>query len=239
MEKQVHKLLEELEAIILNFKKAPSRRYLKQTLVSKGKRAREIYEDILYLVENFPQTQQKLLLSEARNLFSKIKITIDTRLDTATGHLIKLKTVTHLVIFFNSLYKKHKKMAVPKVDLKLGTSIIPIYDGNQEGLGAFIDSVRLFEDSVNTDFNTATADQKAAALATLIRFIKTRLTGKARAAVGDNSPTINDIIDKLKDKCGLATSPDVYISKLNHIKQTGDINKFTTEVENLTLLLER
>lgn len=130
-------------------------------------------------------------------------------------------------------------MAVPKVDLKLGTSIIPIYDGNQEGLGAFIDSVRLFEDSVNTDFNTATADQKAAALATLIRFIKTRLTGKARAAVGDNSPTINDIIDKLKDKCGLATSPDVYISKLNHIKQTGDINKFTTEVENLTLLLER
>lgn len=71
MDKIVKQLLKELETIITNFRKAPSRRYLKQTLLAKNKRAGEIYEHILYLLEDFPQPQQKVLLREARNLYSE------------------------------------------------------------------------------------------------------------------------------------------------------------------------
>lgn len=73
----------------------------------------------MYLLEDFPQPQQKVLLREARNLYSDIKVTIDTRLDLATGHLVKLKTISNSIILFNRLYKNNKKMAAPKVDLKM------------------------------------------------------------------------------------------------------------------------
>lgn len=238
MEKQVIVLIKGLETILRNFRKSPSRKYLRQTLIKKSKDARKIYEEILYILDDFEIHQQKYLLTEARRLFSGIKLFIDARLDTANGHLLKLKTISKIFSTLIKLYKKHK-MATPKVDLKMGTSIVQVYDGNQAGLGSFIDSVMLFVDTVNTEFETATAAQKAAGTATLIRFIKTRLTGKARDAVGDNAQNIDDIINKLKTRCGTITSPDVFISKMNATKQVGDITKFTNEIENLALLLER
>lgn len=130
-------------------------------------------------------------------------------------------------------------MAAPKVDLKMWTSIVQSYDGSQEGLEPFIDSVRLFEDAVNSEFASASVEQKAAALATIIRFIKTRLTGKARAAVGDNPQSITEIVNNLKDRCGSATSADVYISKLSQTRQIGDISKFTTEVNSKRRMFQK
>lgn len=239
MEKEVKSLIKELQNILQNLRKAPYRKYIKNTLISKHKKAREIYENILYLLDDFDDHQQKYYLIEARNSFSTIKLIIDKKLDTASGHLVKLKNFVHIFIAFTKLYNKHKKMAVPKVDLKTGTAIVQAYDGRQDGLSSFIDSVNLFSDTVTADFDTATQAQKTAATATVLRFILTRLTGKARAAVGDNPQDINEIINRLKTKCGITSTPDFYISKLNATKQVGDITKFTNEIENLAILLEK
>lgn len=64
-------------------------------------------------------------------------------------------------------------MAAPKFDIKLGTNLVQVFDGNPETLETFIASADLFEDFINAEFETATDPQKAAAQVTLVKFLKT------------------------------------------------------------------
>lgn len=237
MEKHVSTNLEKLALILRNLRKAPNRKYLRKTPTDKLKNARQLYETNLYLLENFENSNHKPLLRKTRDVFSEIDFFIDVRLDIAK-HLISFRTIVKLIIISKKIYQNNK-MADPKVDLKLGTAVVPVSDGSQGNMISFIDSVGLFVDTVNAEFATATVDQKAAAKVTIIEFIMTSLTGKARSVVGDNPANVAQILNQLNTRCGVATSSDVYISKLGTLKQTSDINKFTTEVENLTLLLEK
>lgn len=237
MEKNVVKNIEQLALTLRNLRKAPNRKFLRKTLVDKLVKARNLYEANLYLLDEFECSNQKILLRKSRDIFSEIKIFIDVRLDKAK-HLIRFKTIVKLIIIVEKLYRNNK-MTTPKVDLKLGTAVVQVYDGSQEGLSPFIDSVGLFVDTVKAEFVTATAAQKTAADVTVKKFVMTRLIGKARSAVGENPADLDEILNHLKNRCGLATSSDVYVSKLGALKQSGDVNKFTTEVENLTFLLEK
>lgn len=235
MEQQLRKSITKLENIYTNFKKSPNRSYLRKTLLDKHRQARKIYETISYLVSERPDL--KSYLYEAKNLYSAINLFIEAKLKT-TNYVIKFRTVVKIIINFLGVYRRIK-MANPKVDIKLGTAIIQVYDGNLDGLSSFIDSVMLFNDTVSADFELATPAQKTAAVATVLRFIKTRLIGKARVVVGENPVDTNEIITKLKDRCGKTKSPDVLVAKLKEAKQTGEINKFTSEIEGLVLLLEK
>lgn len=236
MENKTEELLKDLQRILINFKKSPSRKYLKETLKQKEAEAKSIYETILQQIESLEN--HEYLVTEARRLFSEIKLFITTRLATASDHVLKFKTLSKIFIALINLHNK-TKMTAPKVDLKMGTSIVQVYDGNQEGLSSFIDSVMLFSDTVTAEFSAATPAQQNTAKTTVIRFIKTRLTGKARAAIDENVVDINEIVNKLKLRCGVTPSPDVFVSKLNQTKQIGDINKFANEIENLVLHLEK
>ena len=79
------------------------------------------------------------------------------------------------------------------------------------------------------------ADNRAAALNTIL----SRLEGKARAAVGSNPQDVEEIIQKLKDKCKITIAPETVVAKLNATKQSGEVSKFTQDIEKLTLELER
>lgn len=79
--------------------------------------------------------------------------------------------------------------------IKLASSIMKDqYDGNPSNLDAFIDSLELVNLSI-----PASAANRNTLVTTAIKFVKTRLTAKARDLITDSDNTIQLIIDKLKE----------------------------------------
>lgn len=104
-QKQVDELLSNLQQELKTLRKSPNRKYLKTTLLDKLRKAKELYENILYILEDYDQYHQKALLRDARSLFSEIKIFIDIRLDYGK-HLIKFKALANIIVAFFKLRKK-------------------------------------------------------------------------------------------------------------------------------------
>lgn len=124
-----------------------------------------------------------------------------------------------------------------KVNIKLGTTLIQMYDGAPENLDAFLDAVTRLNDTVTADFAAATAAAKEAANITVVRFIKTRLTGAARQVIAD----INDlqgILDAIKEHCSSKITSDNIIAKLKALKQKDSVATFCNDVEKLTSQLK-
>lgn len=71
-----------------------------------------------------------------------------------------------------------------------------------------------------------------------VKFIKTRLSGKARSGFPDNIAMIDALIDHIKTKCKDTTTPDTIVAKLNSTKQRGQITHFCEEIEDLCNKLE-
>lgn len=124
-------------------------------------------------------------------------------------------------------------MAAPRVDLKLGTALVQVYDGTAEHLTTFLDAVNLFNSSVVDTFVEATAVQKAAAAATVIQFVRTRLTGKARQAVTDNEP-LEETLAAVKNHCASKVTADNVIAELKTLKQSDNMIDFCQKVEKIT-----
>ncbi|XP_062549700.1 myb-like protein P [Armigeres subalbatus] len=112
--------------------------------------------------------------------------------------------------------------------IKVITSLVPSYDGNPDRLNNVISSLIACKALVN-------AENSAAAIQTIL----SRLEGKARAAVTDDPLDIDDIINRLKDKCSTTATPNSILAKLNALKQRDSFEKFTQGIEKLTLELER
>ncbi|XP_062562477.1 uncharacterized protein LOC134225994 [Armigeres subalbatus] len=112
--------------------------------------------------------------------------------------------------------------------IKIITSLIPTYDGNGEKLESIVAALNAYKPLI-TDGNKQTA----------FNTILSRLEGKARPAVGDNPQAVDEIIQKLNEKCKGTIAPETVEAKLNATKQSGEVTKFTQEIEKLTLELER
>lgn len=111
--------------------------------------------------------------------------------------------------------------------IRTASTLVPEFDGNSDKLHAVIAAIKALETIV-------TAANKAAA----IQVILSKLSGKARSAVGDNPQEIQEIIDGLKVKCSTAIQPEVILAKLSIERQTSELAKFTEQIEKLTLQLE-
>lgn len=148
----------------------------------------------------------------------------------AKNVITSVKTIGLIFLFYVKIKQKTKNMAA--VDIKLGTSIISMYDGKPENLEAFIDSVRLFEDTVNQTFADATQAQKTAAAQTVVRFVRTRVTDRARQTINDNQ-TLNQMLEAIRAHCEIKVSADSLIAKLKSVKQNGDFNDFCEEVDKI------
>lgn len=112
--------------------------------------------------------------------------------------------------------------------IKTASALIPNYDGSSDKLDATISAIRALEPIIN-DENRAAA----------INVILSKFSGKARSAIGGNPATLNDIIQNLSDKCKSQEQPEVIQAKLNALRQTSELNKFTKQVEKLTRDLEK
>lgn len=70
-----------------------------------------------------------------------------------------------------------------------------------------------------------------------INTILSRFEGKARSAIDNTPDDVDEIVQKLNDKCEGTTAPETVIAKMNAIKQNGETSKFTQEIERLTMKL--
>lgn len=107
-------------------------------------------------------------------------------------------------------------------DLKTAVALIPTYDGKPETLTQFVDSVELL---TTLTPNTQTD--------TLLKFVKTRLIGKARD-VAQGAEDIEEILRKIKQHCGSTTTSDSLKAKLMACRQHNNAAGFVAEVEKLT-----
>ena len=123
-------------------------------------------------------------------------------------------------------------MALPEAvvatfDIKQATSLIQPYDGNPTNLDTLIDSINLLN-----ELTPAVLKPMA------VKFIRKRLSGKARLGLPDNIQAIEQLSEIIRTICEDNTTPENIISKLNATKQRGTINGFCEEIENLCSKLE-
>lgn len=152
--------------------------------------------------------------------------------------IIKTTSSSSCMVRKSSKHKNHKTIqnTMPKVDIKLGTTLVQMYDGTPDNLNSFLDAVALFNDTVLEEFATATPAEKATATEITLKFIKTRLTGNARQAIS-GAQTLNEILNKLKEQCTSKVNSDNIKAKLGALKQKGSLDDFCDQVERLTLRL--
>lgn len=230
-----------LNKIVVTLTKNPYRRYLLKTLINKKIKAKAIYQkvnDLLIIYENaIPLRDLEFYIKALRSGITQVNTIVNKKL-SENKHLLTLRSTSLALIFIfriqkNCEQKKHIQTIMPKVDIKLGTNLVQLYDGSPELIDTFIDSVELFSDSIDTEFVDATPAQKLAAQVTLVKFLKTRLTGAARAAAGLMESKA-EMIAALKEQCSSTVNSDHICAKLKALKQKDSAENFCSEVEKMT-----
>lgn len=224
-----------LNKIIINFQKAPNRAYSRNFLIRKKSQALEIYnlinDRLAESEDKFLKEELNFLIKGARQKYNDILIIINEKLVYAKNDITSLRTIGIIFLFYIKLKRKQSKMALV-VDVKLGTSLIPIYDGKSENLDSFIDAVRLFEDTVIQTFAQGTPAQKAVAAQTVTRLVRTRLTDKARQTINENQ-SLDEMLVAIRAHCESKVSADSLVAKLNAVKQNGDLTEFCDKVDKI------
>lgn len=195
--------------ILDNLKKSKFNKIRTQTLHAKSSYAEKLTQDI----------EEKLISHEEEIVDSRLKFLAKVTRETnyEIQQIIKLKLIE------NGIMANPPVQNVPVFDIKTATGLIQKYDGSATELDAFIDSVNLLAE-ITAAAHTATA----------IKFIKTRISGKARSALPANPQTFDEITDAIKQVCQDTETPDSIIAKLKATQHKGDKQKFCDEVETLS-----
>lgn len=93
------------------------------------------------------------------------------------------------------------------MDIKTISDILRPYDGNVEGLDAFVDSLLLAKELVKPEH-----------FGTLLKFTKTRLSGKARTGLSTEITTVEELIADVQQRCKDTTSPESIIAQMKALK---------------------
>lgn len=109
-------------------------------------------------------------------------------------------------------------------DMKTATAIVQTYDGSAE---TFVDAANLLKEFTKPD-----------QAVTAIKFLRSRLTGKARQGLAEQINTIDALISDVQTRCAEKTTPQSILAKLKMVNQKGDVEKFCAEVESLSTQLQ-
>lgn len=139
----------------------------------------------------------------------------------ADAQIIRFKTLAKLIIWLNRFNK------MTDFDIKTAPALVQPYNGDADGLEAFVDSANLLNELVKADHKPLAA-----------KFLRTRLTGKARLGLPETANTIELIIDNVRDRCQEKITPDSIIAKMRNVKQKQSVQTLCDELENLTAKLK-
>lgn len=218
--------LEEDVQTLLKFhnslKKSINKKFKTETLEAKYKYVTALYNEIeSTLIEKesyIPEPKFRFFVKASREAAFEVKALIKQKLRENQA-LENRSSVTMVP----PVDPQAAAAAATAFDIKTATALVQNYDGSPTGLETFVDSVNLLND--------LTAPEH---IATGIRFLKTRLSGRARSAVPPNAQTFDEITDAVKLACKSIDTPDSILAKLKATKNRGDQQKFCDEVEILS-----
>lgn len=200
---RLEEIFEELGLILENIRKTTNRPYKEKTV-----------KDKLLVIENL----FKQYIVEHTQLGKNSK----TDLSILTEHKFKTRQTYELA-------KKKLSAMTDTFDIRTATSLIPVYDGKNEQLDSFTDSVLLMKEL------TAETHQEI-----LLKFIKTRLIGKAREIVSSGITTTDELLSKLRIKCASKLSSESVLAQLKRAKQgSSSISDFADEIDSLASRLAK
>lgn len=118
--------------------------------------------------------------------------------------------------------KQERANKIFKMDIKTILNIIQPYDGNPEGLDAFIDSIQLAKDLIKPEHAP-----------TLLKLAKTKLTGKARLGLIAEANNLDALIADIRQRCKDTTTPENIIAQMKalKIKPNESTNEYCDSVE--------
>lgn len=210
--KKVTQIKEQLETILNNFKRKGSATYTLPTLEEKEQEVNELLEEAESLKPH------DTTLGKAQELI---------QLYTAIKNLGK-----EIRVFIKTHRDRHNKKIKQNMafDIKTATSLIPQYSGKEEDTESFLDAISLLDDI------TTEAAQKP----TMIKFIKTRITGRAKIAITDDLTTVEAIKQKIKQKFSIKLSSDAILAQLKATQQgSRKLVDYISQVENLASQLTK
>lgn len=218
-----------LDKIGVNLKKTPYRRYRPQTIINKLIEAKAIYnETIAHVEEGFiheKNLKDKLLVLKTR--YFEVKRLLEGRLEEPK--LFSLKTISIVIVVLLKLREtiRKAKMASLLEAIKTASTVMPRYDGDEKKLDGVIKSIKILNAIVSDENKEVIIDS-----------ILSKLDGIAKEAVGDAPSNLQEIIDKLSEKCRKKRTPEMVVTQLNAARQKGSIEEFGNEIERLTNMLE-
>lgn len=193
-------------------------------LTKQFNKAKHLFWIIIRANQEYNTAETQLLYEKAQKVFHNIKILVEQK---RKSEIFSFKATATAIIFTKRLKESAKMTTILEI-IKTVPSLIPQYSGDGDKLNGVIAALKACKVLI-------TNENKAVA----IQVILSRFEGKARSAVGDNPQDVDEIIKSLTDKCTITVAPETIVAKLNSIKQNGEINKFTEQIEKLTLDLER
>lgn len=152
------------------------------------------------------------------------------RTDVKTATLIKgvCKEIQQLSAEILSILDK-QQLGNMAFDIKTATALVKYFDGNPEETESFIESVSLLNELTPVEHKGI-----------LLKFVKTRITGKAKYMVSEELNTITKLTDKLRVKFSIKISSDAVLAQLKSCKQGNTkLTDFTNKIEDLSRQLTR
>lgn len=198
----------------------------KRILTNNINKSNILISEIRTLLNHDKNLESRKLLEGANEIYQAIQQIVVQKRKTL---LISFRAAVTAIIFTIKLSSiRTAKMASPLEIIKVASTLIPSFDGDPCKLEAIVSALKALK-TVVTDTNETTAKNVVLA----------KLEGKARSAVGDDPQNIEEIIQKLTDKCRGTVAPETIVARLNAVKQIGEVTKFTQDIEKLTLELEK
>lgn len=199
----------------------------------------QAYQQLQNLFQYFRKAVNTKLTNELlRNkevLNNKLKLEIEQYLERECHNIedITFHQIVKNTRFWSSEIQKiinHKlekptrmpNETVMAFNLREATSLIPSFDGSASNLASFIDAVNFLAD-ITPENQVATA----------IKFIKIKLTGKARKGLRTNVNTFGDLIADLERRCKSKETPMSLEAKLRQLNPSNK-SEFCDAVENIT-----
>lgn len=160
------------------------------------------------------------LLEEAKDVINPVT-TVEAALDLRVEYSIISSIAAEL--------KKSLQSTKMVFDIRTATSLVQHYNGNHDDTEVFLESIDLLDELTPEDQKT-----------TMVKFIKTRITGKAKYAITEDITTIALIKEKIKSKFSTRLSTDALLAQLRSCRQGGKkITDFANQIEDLSRQLTR
>lgn len=202
-------------------------------------RLAEIKEELENILRNFrkstnrPYTNETLIRKQhqVHDLYKEAKE--NTGKVTKAENIQEIKNtyaeIRKTVLTINDIIENQRKLTTMSFDIRTATSLLHTYDGKENETEAFIESMELLDELTQ-------AEHKGI----MVKFIRTRITGKAKSVLTDDIKTVAQIKAKLKEKFTVKLSSDAILAQLRNCKQGNrKLTDFSKQVEDLSSLLTR